>query len=258
MDHNSPASSQSLEKPCQSKMSSPQSLLPTLEQPHNEDTQNRGLSKLSSTDGNVQKLRTKSIRNAGGVLIRKDGWLDRLSHSSTENLRRIHVLKQERRLWRLEAAENSGSHPHDIETRGTSASSTPGPHPLSHRPSEGGHGDDHDEHDEHDLKSEVMENHRGYSQDAERQYTALLNECKETVDVQERTYTHSEQGGQESGAEAGSLNQIIGQLIPQEVSEVMSTVLRKYSYRDLHHWLKIDRRNGRTHHSAVAAILSLP
>jgi hypothetical protein len=38
-------------------------------------------------------------------------------------------------------------------------------------------------------------------------------------------------------------HQLSSQAIPQDVQEVFS-MLRKYSYRDLHHWLKLDRRDG--------------
>jgi hypothetical protein len=39
-------------------------------------------------------------------------------------------------------------------------------------------------------------------------------------------------------------NQLINPAIPQDVQEVFNTILRKYSYRDVHHWLKLDRRDG--------------
>lgn len=39
-------------------------------------------------------------------------------------------------------------------------------------------------------------------------------------------------------------NQLTSQAIPHDVLEVFNTVFRKYPYRDLHHWLKLDRREG--------------
>jgi hypothetical protein len=33
--------------------------------------------------------------------------------------------------------------------------------------------------------------------------------------------------------------------IPGDVREVFATVFKKYSFRDLYHWLKIDRAHGK-------------
>jgi hypothetical protein len=39
-------------------------------------------------------------------------------------------------------------------------------------------------------------------------------------------------------------NQLITAQIPHDVLDVFNTVFRKYSYKDIHHWLKLDRREG--------------
>lgn len=36
-------------------------------------------------------------------------------------------------------------------------------------------------------------------------------------------------------------------VIPEDVLQIFNSVFRKYSYRDLHHWLKLDRQAGSYH-----------
>ena len=40
-------------------------------------------------------------------------------------------------------------------------------------------------------------------------------------------------------------NLVASREIPHDVADVFNTVLRKYSFRDLYHWLKIDRKDGK-------------
>jgi hypothetical protein len=136
----------------------------------------------------TKKTRTKPVRNADGVLIRKDGRPDMRSHSSAANLRKVHAKKEQER--RLEAAAHGQPfYPH-AETRGTSASSTPGPLTSSHRPSDAGHMDDHEGHYDHDgheehevreMKREGVEDRSHYSREREEQYTPSVGEERVTT-----------------------------------------------------------------------------
>ncbi|KAF2214812.1 hypothetical protein CERZMDRAFT_95196 [Cercospora zeae-maydis SCOH1-5] len=66
-----------------------------------------------SSGGSGKKTRTKPVRNAEGILIRKDGRPDMRSVSSANNLRKVHAKKE------AERAEN------DEETNGHTRSGTP-------------------------------------------------------------------------------------------------------------------------------------
>ena len=58
------------------------------------------MSPIQSMDpyGHTKRSRTKPVRNADGVLIRKDGRPDMRSQSSAANLRKVHAKKEEDRL----------------------------------------------------------------------------------------------------------------------------------------------------------------
>lgn len=53
----------------------------------------------------TKKTRTKPVRNADGILIRKDGRPDMRSQSSAANLRKVHARKEEEKRLEAEAAQ---------------------------------------------------------------------------------------------------------------------------------------------------------
>lgn len=53
----------------------------------------------------TKKTRTKPVRNADGILIRKDGRPDMRSQSSAANLRKVHARKEEEKRLEAEAAK---------------------------------------------------------------------------------------------------------------------------------------------------------
>ncbi|KAF2750564.1 hypothetical protein M011DRAFT_474081 [Sporormia fimetaria CBS 119925] len=55
----------------------------------------------------TKKTRTKPIRNADGVLIRKDGQPDKRSQSSAANLKRVHARKEEQRMSGAGSGQNT-------------------------------------------------------------------------------------------------------------------------------------------------------
>lgn len=119
----------------------------------------------------TKKTRTKPIRNADGVLIRKDGRPDMRSHSSAANLRKVHAKKEQERRMEAAAHQGQNSYSHGDETRATSTSSTPAPHHSPHHSNETDHDDEHEDHDDedHDMKDDREDDHRRYSNDLEKQ-----------------------------------------------------------------------------------------
>lgn len=69
-----------------------------------------GLSPTQAFDpyGHTKRSRTKPIRNADGILIRKDGRPDMRSQSSAANLRKVHAKKEEERRDSNSAGPTSG------------------------------------------------------------------------------------------------------------------------------------------------------
>lgn len=67
-------------------------------------TQATAISILDSY-AHTKKTRTKPIRNAEGILIRKDGRPDMRSQSSAANLRKVHARKEEEKRLEAEAAK---------------------------------------------------------------------------------------------------------------------------------------------------------
>ena len=57
----------------------------------------------------TKKTRTKPVRNAEGILIRKDGRPDMRSQSSAANLRKVHARKEEEKRLEAEAARGGGA-----------------------------------------------------------------------------------------------------------------------------------------------------
>ena len=57
----------------------------------------------------TKKTRTKPVRNADGILIRKDGRPDMRSQSSAANLRKVHARKEEEKRLEAEAARGGGT-----------------------------------------------------------------------------------------------------------------------------------------------------
>jgi hypothetical protein len=73
-----------------------------------------------------KKTRTKPIRNAEGILIRKDGRPDMRSVSSANNLRKVHGKKE------AERTENDGETPLSSSPSSSSSSSSCASHPDHH------------------------------------------------------------------------------------------------------------------------------
>jgi hypothetical protein len=71
--------------------------------------------------GQPKKSRSKPIRNADGVLIRKDGRPDMRSQSSAANLRKVHARKDEQR------DDESGFTPTNRQYTASAATNTPSP-----------------------------------------------------------------------------------------------------------------------------------
>ena len=72
--------------------------------------------------GQPKKSRSKPVRNADGVLIRKDGRPDMRSQSSAANLRKVHARKDEQ-----QREEESGSTPISRQYTTSAATNTPSP-----------------------------------------------------------------------------------------------------------------------------------
>jgi hypothetical protein len=73
-------------------------------------------------NGQPKKSRSKPIRNADGVLIRKDGRPDMRSQSSAANLRKVHARKDEQ-----QKEEESGFTPMSRQYTTSAATNTPSP-----------------------------------------------------------------------------------------------------------------------------------
>jgi hypothetical protein len=81
------------------------------------------------------------------------------------------------------------------------------------------------------------------------------NSGREIVYVQNQRVIGNNQPVQGHFIPQHNPNQLINQAIPSDVLEVFNTLFRRYTYKDLHHWLKLDRREGMflnciTHHSS--------
>ena len=80
----------------------------------------------------TKKTRTKPVRNAEGILIRKDGRPDMRSQSSAANLRKVHARKEEEKRLEAEAA------------RGAATAASSPQTPASNEGDSQHHGDRHD------------------------------------------------------------------------------------------------------------------
>lgn len=126
-----------------------------------------------------KKSRTKPIRNAEGILIRKDGRPDMRSVSSANNLRKVHAKKE------AERAEMEGRTPTSARSLAPANSSS-----LSDD-----EGEDHDhEHDEHDgeLDDHEHEHEHGHEHD-EREDSASRTGTPGTQAEKERHHGAAEQ-----------------------------------------------------------------
>jgi len=102
----------------------------------------------------TKKTRTKPVRNAEGILIRKDGRPDMRSQSSAANLRKVHARKEEEKRLEAEAARGGGA---------TTESS-----PMTPASNEA---DSQDPHDKYDAEEEEEEN----SPDVRERSEKILN-----------------------------------------------------------------------------------
>jgi hypothetical protein len=70
------------------------------------------------------------------------------------------------------------------------------------------------------------------------------NSGREIVYVQNQRILGNSQAVHTNFIQQHNPNQLISQQIPSDVLDVFNSVFRKYSFKDLNHWLKLDRREG--------------
>jgi hypothetical protein len=73
------------------------------------------------------------------------------------------------------------------------------------------------------------------------------NSGREILYIQNQRLIGSGQSIQESYL-APPPNHLASSQVPADVAEVFNNVLRRYSFRDIYRWLKIDRQDGMSKH----------